>query len=78
MCDRSEWTPAADNWGRDRTWTWLGQAHRIAVEIRAHKDSNIHNARRYEAVTPIPEDALELFTADRRRTWTVLHMNNML
>ncbi|KAI5476108.1 Zn(2)-C6 fungal-type transcription factor [Pseudohyphozyma bogoriensis] len=61
-----EWAPASDNWGADRTWTWLGQAHRIATEVRMDKETNEMTCTRYSSITPIPEQAVELFGADRR------------
>ncbi|GAA5965532.1 hypothetical protein JCM21900_004150 [Sporobolomyces salmonicolor] len=66
------WTPIANNWGDDRRWGWLGQAIRIATEIKLHKTLNQATYDFYRSVTPLGEDAFQQLSDDRARSWKLL------
>ncbi|ORY89319.1 hypothetical protein BCR35DRAFT_300448 [Leucosporidium creatinivorum] len=76
-CLLANWTPLANNWGSDRQWAFIGQALRIATEIRMDKDTNDVTCARYASITEVPEKAVELFGEDRRRTWALLFMSEV-
>ncbi|GAA5885547.1 hypothetical protein JCM6882_007462 [Rhodosporidiobolus microsporus] len=76
-CLLAEWAPAPNNWGSDRQWSWIGQARRIATEVRLDKSTNFALVLRYASATAIPEQAQELFTLDRKRTWTLLFITEI-
>lgn len=68
----SHWAPLSNNWGSDRQWSWLGQALRIATEIRIDKEANETTVERYSSITEVSEGSVELFIKDRRRTLSLL------
>ncbi|GAA5865185.1 hypothetical protein JCM8547_008306 [Rhodosporidiobolus lusitaniae] len=68
----AEWAPAASNWNSDKNWSFLGQAMRQVGECRFDKMSNQNILFRYASAATLPERALEIFIADRKRTCTVL------
>ncbi|KAM0750372.1 hypothetical protein T439DRAFT_326339 [Meredithblackwellia eburnea MCA 4105] len=74
-----QWAPSPPNWASDRTWVNLGQAMRIATEIRLDKSTNASVAKRYADLIPNsdPTEFLRLFREDRGRTWTLLFVSEI-
>lgn len=71
-CLLVHWAPIANNWGDDRRWGWLGQALRIATEIRMDKPLNELTYSHYRTVAGLPEQAFPLLAKDRARSWLLL------
>ncbi|KAI5474452.1 Zn(2)-C6 fungal-type transcription factor [Pseudohyphozyma bogoriensis] len=67
------WAPMANNWGSDRQWSHLGQALRIATELRLDKDVNQATVDRYNSITS-EVNLLSLYQEGRRLAWTLLFM----
>ncbi|GAA5905490.1 hypothetical protein JCM8208_004297 [Rhodotorula glutinis] len=66
------WTPIENDWGDDRRWGWLGQALRIATEIKLHKTINTATYDFYRSVTPLGEGAYALLADARAWSWKLL------
>ncbi|ORY89719.1 hypothetical protein BCR35DRAFT_300152, partial [Leucosporidium creatinivorum] len=79
-CLLVHWAPIENNWGDDRRWGWLGQALRIATEIRLDKTLTASTYQFYRSVTQLPtatakggdEGMFRELAVDRARTWTLL------
>ncbi|SCZ89312.1 BZ3500_MvSof-1268-A1-R1_Chr9g10365 [Microbotryum saponariae] len=70
-CLLSTWSPIEPNWGDDRRWSWIGQAIRIATEIRLDKPLTLSMHEFYKSVGR-PELELGKLSEDRARSWTLL------
>ncbi|GAA5824893.1 hypothetical protein JCM3770_005091, partial [Rhodotorula araucariae] len=66
------WTPIEKDWGDDRRWGWLGQALRIATEIKLHKTINTVTYDFYRSVTPLSDGAYQLLADARAWSWKLL------
>ncbi|TKA51191.1 hypothetical protein B0A53_05655 [Rhodotorula sp. CCFEE 5036] len=66
------WTPIESDWGDDRRWSWLGQAVRIATEIKLHKTINSLTYEFYRSVTPLGPGASDALNDARAWTWKLL------
>ncbi|BGP40977.1 hypothetical protein JCM10450v2_004982 [Rhodotorula kratochvilovae] len=66
------WTPIEKDWGDDRRWGWLGQALRIATEIKLHKTINTATYDFYRSVTPLADGAYRLLADTRAWSWKLL------
>lgn len=73
-CLMVHWAPTALNWGDDRRWGWLGQAVRIATEIKLDKKPTESTTQFYSSVTPLPPNAYAALAEDRARSWTLLYV----
>ncbi|SCV69701.1 BQ2448_1095 [Microbotryum intermedium] len=71
-CLLSTWSPIEPNWGDDRRWSWIGQAIRIATEIRLDKPLTLSMHEFYKSVGRRPELELGRLSEDRARSWTLL------
>ncbi|BGP00354.1 Zn(2)-C6 fungal-type transcription factor [Rhodotorula toruloides] len=66
------WTAIENDWGDDRRWGWLGQALRIATEIKLHKKINTITYDFYRSVTPLGEGAFAALSDTRAWSWKLL------
>ncbi|GAA5988027.1 hypothetical protein JCM10908_002033 [Rhodotorula pacifica] len=66
------WVPIESDWGDDRRWGWLGQAVRIATEIKLNKTINSLTYEFYRSVTPLGPTASEALNTSRAWTWKLL------
>ncbi|BGP17123.1 hypothetical protein JCM10213_001122 [Rhodosporidiobolus nylandii] len=69
--------PIADDWGDDRRWGWLGQAVRIATEIKLHKTLNTATYDFYRDVTPLGDGAYEALSEARDWSWKLVFVTEV-
>ncbi|KAI5480153.1 Zn(2)-C6 fungal-type transcription factor [Pseudohyphozyma bogoriensis] len=72
------WAPPANNWVEDRSWVWMGQALRIACEIRLDAGFNDDDFQHLSSMTRLPASNYALLSVDRQRTWSLLFSTELV
>ncbi|KAK4053172.1 hypothetical protein OIV83_001907 [Microbotryomycetes sp. JL201] len=72
------WAPPAETWVQDRAWAWLGEALRIATEIRMDKPMDEERLNAYRARTPLTTEMAHRLKDSTLSSWFLLWSANLM
>ncbi|KAM0792590.1 hypothetical protein ACM66B_005251 [Microbotryomycetes sp. NB124-2] len=72
------WTPPTSTWAQDRAWAWLGEALRIATEIRLDRPMDEDRLNAYRARTPLTAEMAQKLRDTTLSSWFLLWSANLM
>ncbi|KAK4058621.1 hypothetical protein OIO90_000065 [Microbotryomycetes sp. JL221] len=72
------WAPPTETWAQDRAWAWMGEALRVATEIRMDRPMDDERINQYRARTPLTSEMVANLRETSLRSWYLLWSGNLM
>ncbi|ORY76010.1 hypothetical protein BCR35DRAFT_306092 [Leucosporidium creatinivorum] len=73
----SHWAPPGESWDDDRSWRWVGEAIRIAQELRLDRPLDEAAFAEYKARTSLADDLFTALAEDHALGWSLFFMADL-